>query len=92
MNDVNCPYCGADQEISHDDGYGYEEDGLYEQECGECEKIFTYTTYIHLSYTTRKADCLNDGEHDWKAMIGAPAEYFEGRERCSQCNEERKVA
>lgn len=25
MNDVNCPYCGAKQEINHDDGYGYAE-------------------------------------------------------------------
>jgi len=32
---VNCPYCGAEQEICHDDGYGYEEDVLHQQECSE---------------------------------------------------------
>ena len=26
MYDVECPYCGAEIEINHDDGYGYEED------------------------------------------------------------------
>ena len=38
--DVYCPYCGAEQEINHDDGYGYEEDRRYQQQCGECEKTF----------------------------------------------------
>ena len=33
MKDVDCPYCKAEQDINHDDGYGYEEDGMYEQEC-----------------------------------------------------------
>ena len=35
MKDVECPYCYADQEINHDDGYGFDEDQLYEQECSE---------------------------------------------------------
>ena len=30
MKDCECPYCGEDQEINHDDGYGYEENGVYE--------------------------------------------------------------
>ena len=38
--DVECPYCGAELEINHDDGYGYEEDGIYEQECRESEKAY----------------------------------------------------
>lgn len=92
MNDVKCPYCDEEQEINHDDGYGYEEDDVHQQECGECEKIFTFTTYIHFSYTTYKADCLNGGEHDWKPMIGAPVEYFKDKQRCQQCDEERTVA
>jgi len=28
-NDVECPYCGAEQEINHDDGQGYDEDVLH---------------------------------------------------------------
>ena len=26
MSDMQCPYCGADQEVCHDDGAGYSED------------------------------------------------------------------
>jgi hypothetical protein len=33
MSDVKCPYCGTEQEINHDDGYGYDEGKYYEQEC-----------------------------------------------------------
>jgi len=91
MYDVECPYCGARLEINHDDGYGYEEDQLHEQECMECEKIFSYTTCIHFSHNVRTADCLNGGEHNWKEMRGVPEEWFKGRERCQQCGEERKV-
>jgi hypothetical protein len=34
--DTNCPYCDADIEINHDDGYGYEEDRKHEQQCNNC--------------------------------------------------------
>lgn len=27
MSDVKCPYCGNEQEINHDDGYGCEDGG-----------------------------------------------------------------
>lgn len=30
-NDVECPYCGAEQEINHDDGQGYDEGVLHRQ-------------------------------------------------------------
>ena len=62
--DVECPYCGAEQDIDHDDGYGYEEDETYQQECSECEKVFSYTTSVSYSYEVSKAPCLNGGEHD----------------------------
>jgi len=63
MSDVKCPYCGEEQEINHDDGYGYEEDGDYEQECEHCEKTFNFTTSISFSYDVY---CL-DGEHEMKS-------------------------
>ena len=46
MSDVKCPYCDKDQEINHDDGYGLDEGGEYEQECIYCEKTFKFTTQI----------------------------------------------
>lgn len=87
MSDVNCPYCGADQEINHDDGYGYEEDSIHQQECVECDKTFTYTTSISFSYDVNKADCLNGSPHEWKAIASHPAYPLE---RCQTCGESRR--
>lgn len=33
MGDMQCPYCGADQEVCHDDGAGYSEDTRHEHTC-----------------------------------------------------------
>ncbi len=87
MSDTNCPYCNADIEIVHDDGYGYEEDGTFEQTCHACDKTFAFTTSIHLYYETTKAPCLNGGEHDWYKVVQCPKPpnpiY-----RCRNCTEE----
>ena len=48
--DVKCPYCKHEQEINHDDGYGYEENRDYEQDCFSCEKTFNFTTAISFDY------------------------------------------
>ena len=87
--DAECPYCGAEIEINHDDGYGYEESETHQQECSECCKIFAYTTEISFHYSVLKADCLNGAEHPWKPIVGCPEEYFRGRQRCINCGEER---
>lgn len=84
--DTNCPYCGADVEINHDDGYGYSEDDLHQQECGDCGKTFTYTTAIHFSYRARKADCLNGAEHQYQRTKTYPPEF--ARLRCVECGHE----
>lgn len=85
-NDVECPYCGAGQEINHDDGHGYEEDRLHQQECRDCEKTFTFYTSIHYSYSASKADCLNGGEHKYKQTKTYPVRFQ--RLRCSECEHE----
>jgi len=64
--DVKCPYCGADVEINHDDGYGYEEDVIFSQECSECEKEFVYTISIEINHKAKRADCLNGSPHKYK--------------------------
>ena len=51
--DVRCPYCNKQQEIVHDDGYGYAEDILHEQHCGDCDNVFDYETTITFSYEAR---------------------------------------
>jgi endogenous inhibitor of DNA gyrase (YacG/DUF329 family) len=87
MHDVKCPYCGTDQEINHDDGYGYEEDELHNQECHECGKTFVFTTSIHIDHEAQKADCLNGGEHKWELTLTFPPKFARGR--CSQCGQEQ---
>lgn len=87
MYDDNCPYCGKDVEICHDDGYGYDESEYYEQECPYCGKTFVYTTSIHFSHYLEQAPCKNGGEHRWKQIIGCPEEAFIGEFRCDVCGE-----
>lgn len=87
MDDVNCPYCNAPQETNHDDGYGYEEDKKHEQQCGNCDKYFTFTTSIHFSYEAEKAPCLNEGEHDMRPVTHYPRCYPEWK-RCIFCEHE----
>jgi len=87
--DTECPYCGEGVEINHDDGYGYNEDETHQQECGACGKTFTYTTMIHFSYSTSKADCLNGGEHDYRKTATYPPEF--ARLRCKVCDDEKPL-
>ena len=63
MSDVKCPYCGHEQEINHDDGYGYEENENYEQQCFECEKYFNFTTSISFNYNVYCDEDDHDIEH-----------------------------
>lgn len=89
MSDVECPYCGEDQKINHDDGQGYKEDVLHRQECRHCSKTFVFNTYVSCSYITWGADCLNGAEHDWKLTQTRPV--FFTQMRCSVCDEKRKL-
>lgn len=86
--DLQCPYCDEWQEIDHDDGYGYGEDEVYQQTCSDCHKTFTYTTSIIYFHEAQKADCLNDGEHDWQITHTHPKKYSEMC--CTMCDERRK--
>ncbi len=89
MYDVRCPYCRAENEICHDDGYGYEEDRQHQQECSRCEKTFVYTTYISFSYTAYQADCLNGAEHKFRETTTYPPEF--ARLQCIDCGEEKPI-
>ncbi len=88
MSDDKCPYCDAKVEICHDDGYGYDEDEFFQQECGSCGKSFVFETSILVVHETFKADCLNGEPHKFKKTITFPPKY--ARMRCSTCGTERK--
>ena len=85
--DIECPYCKHEQDINHDDGYGYSEDEIHQQTCGNCDKTFTFTTSISFSYEVSKADCLNDGEHDFEATTTYPKDCT--KMECTMCSETR---
>ena len=88
IDDVKCPYCGAGQEINHDDGFGYEENVFHEQECRNCEKTFVFQTTISYYYEAYEAPCKNGGEHKLDPIHGHPAEIYKYRFRCEYCGEE----
>ena len=79
MSDVKCPYCGKEQEINHDDGYGYDDMNTHEQECPACDKSFKFTTTISFSY---EVFCC-DGDHD---LEQSPVEGCERLYNCSKCD------
>ncbi len=89
MSDVKCPYCGGEQEINHDDGYGYGEDEMHEQECSDCDMYFTFTTSISFHYDTAKAACLNGAKHRLKAGFCYPIEFT--KMRCEDCDYQRPM-
>ena len=78
MSDVTCPYCRHQQEISHDDGYGYRKDETHNQLCPECEKEFDYTTEIYFSY---RVYCKN-GDHIMKLLGDRWPDMY----HCSKCD------
>ena len=91
MYDVECPYCRVEQEINHDDGYGYEEGETFQQECHNrtCGKTFAFTTDISFYYSVHHAPCLNGGEHEWKPKTGYPVEFLKGKFQCFNCGEQK---
>jgi hypothetical protein len=84
-----CPYCDSEVEIDHDDGYGNEEDGVFEQECSECGKTFAYTTQWARTHDLFKADCLNGAPHCFEKTCTYPPEF--ARLRCSVCGFEKPI-
>lgn len=86
--DVECPYCDSWQEICHEDGYGYQENEDYEQECSECGNIFMFTTSILFCYEARAAHCLNgDAPHQYEITETYPPEF--ATMRCTICGKEK---
>jgi len=61
MSDVKCPHCGKEQEINHDDGYGYDEGERHSQHCS-CGKEFGFTTSIMYCYEVFCADDKHEME------------------------------
>ena len=90
MYEVECPYCGHDQEEDLE-GSQYEEDHQSETECEECEKTFVFFTHISISLSSQKADCLNGEPHKYEPTNCYPVHSHSVRLcRCSDCYEEKQ--
>lgn len=89
MSEIECPYCGQEQDINHDDGFGYEEGVNHQMECCNCGKTFIFQSEITYYYQAYKADCLNGEPHDWQMTNTHPKSFT--KMRCSMCDEERSL-
>ncbi len=89
MKDVDCPYCGHAFDINHDDGHGLSEGDEHQDQCPKCEKNFVFSTYISVSHTAHKADCLNGAPHRLKKTNTFPDQY--ARMRCEDCGHEQPI-
>jgi predicted RNA-binding Zn-ribbon protein involved in translation (DUF1610 family) len=87
--DVKCPNCGREQDIIHDDGYGYGEE-KYSQTCTGCGEEFGYeTTTVHY-YDVFPTPCLNDGsKHRYRLTRTYPREF--SQMEYSVCGERREM-
>lgn len=83
---AECPYCGADVDIESD--RELEDGALYSDTCGNCEKEFAFSAYVVYLVNTYKADCLNNGNHKFKATSTYPRVFTEMK--CADCGETRK--
>jgi hypothetical protein len=88
MADLECPYCEADNDVCHDDGFGYSEDTAHEMMCHSCEKNFVFFTTIHFYYEPKKADCLNGEPHKINRKEYPNLNLYV--ERCRDCDYERQ--
>jgi len=75
MSDVKCPYCKTEQDINHEEGYGYSECEEHEQECPSCCRVFVFVTAISYSYDTY---CI--GGHDMEHS------GFKDLYKCTRCD------
>jgi hypothetical protein len=70
MKQIECPYCGTD---NYDSEF-YEDPSEIdiEKECVNCGKHFLWSYTMEAIFNVTQADCLNDGNHQWKQQIRYP--------------------
>lgn len=85
MIKIQCPYCGYNNEHNFEQS----EDGCaHETQCESCEKNFIFFVEWLPCFSTRKADCLNGGEHDWRNLLDEhSSRYYLFRRGCRQCEQ-----
>lgn len=91
MTDFNCPYCNTSIELDPDGdaGLGCIEGITFNTECHSCRKTFIFTPTVEISYKAYRADCLNDGQHEWKLKHTYPHPFKQMR--CWVCGQEKQL-
>lgn len=87
--DLNCPYCDAQLNVCHDDGFGYQEGVNHEMQCEKCDKNFVFQTSISFYYEPEKADCLNGEPHELKISSTHPNAF--STMDCQHCDFTREL-
>jgi sarcosine oxidase delta subunit len=95
MDEVECPYCGEDFEINHDDGQHYEDGKSASDYCPNCDKQVMISTSVSYYHEIEKADCLNEiSDHDWSSwyFLWFNDDFTKKIERryCNVCDEEER--
>lgn len=75
MADCNCPYCGADIDMSSEEPMG--DDDAQEVNCAVCSCTLIVRSTVYMLY---EAHCV-DGRHDF-----VPNEHHPGWVTCTKCN------
>ena len=93
--EIECPYCEHAYDLNHDDGAFYNNGEREATECPNCEKKFLVYSSMSWDFDAEKADCLNDGNHQWVKEHSKPnIETYPdlaARERCETCDKKRTV-
>lgn len=86
---IVCPYCGIKNLDSWEVNTNIVDGSLGIIEC-DCGKKFMAQRYCKITYSTKKAPCMNgEEEHQWEKIVGIPKEFFEGKYRCKICGSEK---
>lgn len=88
MDQVNCPYCGATNDIDCED-FTMNEDVRFEKECIECDKTFVFTVSWSFYFESSKAPCLNGKDHELELSATYPKAF--SRMMCKHCDYERPL-
>jgi hypothetical protein len=83
MNEITCPYCKTTKEYNFE---RVEQGEIINIQCSCCDKYFQCETIITVDYYPKKADCLNDGNHDYQPTNTFPEQFR--KMRCKTCGDE----
>ena len=88
MKDINCPYCTYGQNVDTTE-MDCGQDSSHEIECINCEKTYVCFVDVKILFKSQKADCLNDGKHDFELTHTHPKAL--SKMRCKSCFDEREL-